>query len=204
VQPTEINAPIEFHAMLSALGLAQTRIAELFGVGSRSVRRWQHGERRVPRGVDIVFRLMAAGVVTIAEVEEAAAPALPPHGPTVVPNLSRALPSSSSRCRAQKQPPSPKRSSRSLLGPADGRVVTHEILVSIFAAIRSFEGPIVTVIMLWPTWWFSFYLRDKTTFNNLMAFQSALQQDEHSIRTIGADDVFRFAQAFCCDGRGIA
>lgn len=63
----------EFGATLGALGLAQHRIAKLFSVGPRSVRRWQHGDRRVPRGVAIVCRLMATGTVTVAEVERAAA-----------------------------------------------------------------------------------------------------------------------------------
>jgi GcrA cell cycle regulator len=58
--------------MFGVLGLAQCRVAQLFGVGPRSVRRWQHGDRRVPRGVGIVLRLLATGAVTIAEVEEAA------------------------------------------------------------------------------------------------------------------------------------
>ena len=65
-------AGTEFRATLGALGLAQHRIAQLFGVGPRSVRRWQGGERRVPCGVGIVLRLLAAGAVTIAQVEQAA------------------------------------------------------------------------------------------------------------------------------------
>lgn len=68
------GAATEFRATLGALGIAQHRLATLFGVGPRSVRRWQYGERRVPRGVAIVIRLLAAGAVTIAEVEQAAVP----------------------------------------------------------------------------------------------------------------------------------
>jgi len=64
----------EFRATLGTLGLAQDRVARLFGVGPRSVRRWQHGDRRVPCGVSIVLNLLAAGVVTVAQVEQAAAP----------------------------------------------------------------------------------------------------------------------------------
>jgi hypothetical protein len=64
----------EFRATLGALGLAQHRVARLFGVGPRSVRRWKDGDRRVPCGVSIVIRLLAAGAVTIAEVEQAAVP----------------------------------------------------------------------------------------------------------------------------------
>jgi hypothetical protein len=59
-------------ATLGALGIAQHRVARWFGVGARSVRRWRDGTRRIPRGVDIVLRLLAAGAVTVAQVEEAA------------------------------------------------------------------------------------------------------------------------------------
>jgi GcrA cell cycle regulator len=64
--------PGEFHSALDTLGLAQQRVAQLFGVGPRAVRRWRDGERRVPCGVGIVFRLLAAGAVTIDQVERAA------------------------------------------------------------------------------------------------------------------------------------
>jgi hypothetical protein len=67
-------AATELCKTFGVLGLSQRRIAQLFGVGPRSVRRWQHGDRRVPCGVDIVLRLLAAGAVTVAQVEEAAAP----------------------------------------------------------------------------------------------------------------------------------
>jgi hypothetical protein len=65
-------APAEFHAALNTLGLAQRRVAALFGVGARSVRRWQYGERRVPHGVRILVRLMADGVLSVEQVEQAA------------------------------------------------------------------------------------------------------------------------------------
>ena len=71
LQPEKPHAT-EFRAVLGGLGITQHRLAQLFGVGARSVRRWRDGERRVPCGVDIVLRLLAAGMVTIAEVERAA------------------------------------------------------------------------------------------------------------------------------------
>ena len=49
-------ATTEFRETLGALGIAQHRVARLFGVGPRSVRRWQDGDRRVPCGVGIVLR----------------------------------------------------------------------------------------------------------------------------------------------------
>jgi hypothetical protein len=62
----------EFRETLDALGLAQQRVARLFNVGVRSVRRWRDGARRIPCGVDILLRLMACGAVSIDEVERAA------------------------------------------------------------------------------------------------------------------------------------
>src|SRR5215468_589235 len=67
-------AATEFRATLGALGLAQTRVAEMFAVSPRSVRRWQRGDRRIPCGISIVFRLLAAGVITVDQVEQAAVP----------------------------------------------------------------------------------------------------------------------------------
>jgi GcrA cell cycle regulator len=65
-------AAIEFCAMLGTLGLAQQHVAQLFGVGGREVRRWRSGARRIPHGVGIVLRLLTAGTVTVAQVEQAA------------------------------------------------------------------------------------------------------------------------------------
>jgi len=65
----------EFRETFGALGIAQGRVAQLFGVDPRNVRRWAHGDRRIPRGVGIVLRLLAARAVTVDQVEQAAAPA---------------------------------------------------------------------------------------------------------------------------------
>jgi hypothetical protein len=70
-------APTELRDALDALGLARRRVAELFGVSPRSVGRWQDGDRRVPCGVSIVLHLLAARVVTVTQVERAAAAAIP-------------------------------------------------------------------------------------------------------------------------------
>ena len=58
------NSPVvgtEFRATLDALGIAQHRVAQLFGVGPRSVRRWQDGDRRIPCGIGIVLRSWLQG-----------------------------------------------------------------------------------------------------------------------------------------------
>ena len=81
-------AAIEFCEMLGALGLAQQHVAQLFGVGLRNVRRWRSGDRRIPHGVGIVLRLLAAGTVTVAQVEQAAVPARANSGVKVEPLAS--------------------------------------------------------------------------------------------------------------------
>src|SRR5437762_14196805 len=68
------SAATEFRATLGALGLTQHRVARLFGVGSRSVRRWRRGDRRVPCGVAIVTRLLAVGAITVTQIEQVAVP----------------------------------------------------------------------------------------------------------------------------------
>src|SRR5262245_50829713 len=70
------RATTELCETLGALGIAQ-RVAQLFGVGPRSVRRWRYGDGRVPCGVGIVLRLLAAETMTVAEVEQVAAVPIP-------------------------------------------------------------------------------------------------------------------------------
>jgi hypothetical protein len=72
-------AATEFRATLDALNITQTRIARLFNVTTRHVRRWQHGDRNVPHTVGLVVNLLATGVITVSQAE-AAAPA--PNGRT--------------------------------------------------------------------------------------------------------------------------
>jgi len=67
-------AAAEFRATLDALDLAQCRVARWFGIGARSVRRWQRGDRRIPAGVAIIFCLLAAGTITADQIEEITAP----------------------------------------------------------------------------------------------------------------------------------
>ena len=61
----------EFRATLGALNITQTRIARLFNVTTRHVRRWQHGDRNVPHTVGLVVNLLAAGVITVSQAEAA-------------------------------------------------------------------------------------------------------------------------------------
>jgi hypothetical protein len=64
---------VEFRETLATLGLAQCRVARWFAVSARCVRRWEHGDRRIPHGVAIVIHLLSVGTVTAVQVEEAAA-----------------------------------------------------------------------------------------------------------------------------------
>jgi GcrA cell cycle regulator len=63
-------AATEFHETLGVLG--QHRIAGLFNVAPRSVRRWQSGDRHIPLGIDILLHLITAGIVTIEQIEQVA------------------------------------------------------------------------------------------------------------------------------------
>src|SRR5262249_42992829 len=69
-------AAAEFCTTLDALGVSQRRAAKLFNVTPRHVRRWQHGDRRVPHAVGIVCNILTTGMLTIEQIE-AVAPVLP-------------------------------------------------------------------------------------------------------------------------------
>jgi hypothetical protein len=63
---------MEARAMLGVLGISQARVAQLFGVEPRAIRRWRRGDRPIPSGVGIVLQLLASGAVNLDQVEEAA------------------------------------------------------------------------------------------------------------------------------------
>jgi len=71
-RPRTVTAT-EFCQALAVLNITQTRVARWFAVEPRCVRRWRDGSRRTPRGVDILFRLLLTQVLTIEQVETAAA-----------------------------------------------------------------------------------------------------------------------------------
>jgi hypothetical protein len=74
-------AATEFRAALGALNITQRRLAQLFTVNPRTVRHWGYGDRRLPRGVAIVLRLLTTGVVTVEQVEAAALVSTKPEPP---------------------------------------------------------------------------------------------------------------------------
>jgi len=65
-------AVTEFGAALGELGLTQLRIAKLFNVSPRHVRRWQHGDRRVPPAARLVINLLVTRAISIDQIEQAA------------------------------------------------------------------------------------------------------------------------------------
>jgi len=113
-------------ATLDVLGLTQCRIARWFGVGPRSVRRWKSGTRRTPRSVSIVLRLLAAGTVTVAQVEKVAVPVpartngstkpVPPAPPPAAPAPKQ---SASARRRAK---------TATLVGPGSTTPVVEQVV----------------------------------------------------------------------------
>src|SRR5262249_29207903 len=79
-------ATTEFRAALNALGLTQMRVAELFNVSPRHVRRWQHGDRCIPHAVGIVCNILTTGMLTIEQIEAVApVPDSAKGGPPAVP-----------------------------------------------------------------------------------------------------------------------
>ena len=57
-----------------ALNIPQRRLAQLFAVTPRHVRRWKSGDRHIPHAVAIVLRLLVVKAVTIDQIEQIAAP----------------------------------------------------------------------------------------------------------------------------------
>src|SRR5262249_39121733 len=67
-------AATEFARALDAFNLSQLRVARLFGVNVRTIRRWRSGDRTIPTGVGILIRLMVVKAVSVEQLERAAAP----------------------------------------------------------------------------------------------------------------------------------
>jgi GcrA cell cycle regulator len=109
--------PTEFHQALSGLNLAQQRVAALIDVSPRAVRRWRHGERRVPCGVAIVVHLLAAGAVTIDQVEKAAVRTNARHQLSSAGQLKGGLEPSGKDAGAQVDARTDGRTCRELLEP---------------------------------------------------------------------------------------
>ena len=61
----------QFRQALDRLGFSQLGAARLFKSNDRTVRRWAIGERAVPVTVAIMLKLMLAGKITVADIENA-------------------------------------------------------------------------------------------------------------------------------------
>jgi GcrA cell cycle regulator len=82
----------EFRRALAALAITPRRVAKLVNVGSRTVRRWQDGSRHIPFGIIVLFRLLAAQVLTIGEIEAVIAAPVWTNGGPVPPTPRRIEP----------------------------------------------------------------------------------------------------------------
>jgi hypothetical protein len=60
----------QYQAALDRLKLSQLGAARLFGADGRTSRRWASGERSVPPQVAILLKLMLAGKITAADIEQ--------------------------------------------------------------------------------------------------------------------------------------
>jgi DNA-binding transcriptional regulator YiaG len=63
--------PAELDRALMKLDMTQTAFAALVGVDPRTVRTWVGGARPMPLAATIVLRLLLAGKITIADIEDA-------------------------------------------------------------------------------------------------------------------------------------
>ena len=63
--------PNQFRTAIDRLDLSQVGAGRLVGADPRTARRWALGERPVPDCVAILLRLLVAGKITVADVEQA-------------------------------------------------------------------------------------------------------------------------------------
>jgi hypothetical protein len=65
------STPTDFRGALTLLGSTR-QAAALLGCQPRHLRRWRSGERTLPHGITLLLRLLAAGVITVGDIERAA------------------------------------------------------------------------------------------------------------------------------------
>src|SRR6516165_4177364 len=142
-RPQRAAAATEFARTLDMLDVTQLRIARLFGTTPRTIRRWRDGTRRTQRGVDIVLRLLAAGAITVAQVEEAAADPAPARangggakGEPPAPRHAAPAPEQPPLPTQARPPASSNRSVRLPRRPAAGRSATLGTAISASAAVQ--------------------------------------------------------------------
>jgi hypothetical protein len=77
----------EFRETLEEVGLSSSKLAQLLDRAPRTTRHWRYGTRPIPRETWILLRLAQTGKISVANIEEAAAPsrtngsATPDHEP---------------------------------------------------------------------------------------------------------------------------
>ena len=131
-------ARTEFGAALAGLGLAQDRVARLFNVHARAIRRWETGASSTPTGAAIVIGLLVAKMVTVEEVERVAVQRAKLGAPAPLPPLVAPAPTSvapiEAAARADSSSAPPKKSSPP--PAAVGRSAIPGMLIFPFAAGR--------------------------------------------------------------------
>ena len=58
----------EYSTILARLDLSQVAAARLLGIGDRTSRRYAAGDAEIPEPTAILLRLLARGVVSVADV----------------------------------------------------------------------------------------------------------------------------------------
>ena len=61
----------QYRAALAKLGLSQREAGRLLEVDERTSRRWALDERPIPQMAAILLRLLAAGKITVKDIEAA-------------------------------------------------------------------------------------------------------------------------------------
>lgn len=62
--------PTDYRNTLAALGISQARLGRLVKVNKDTPTNWAKGNTEVPGAVALVLRALAAGIVTIDQLEE--------------------------------------------------------------------------------------------------------------------------------------
>ena len=66
--------PAQFRDTLGALGITQARLGRLLGLDKNTANRWATGSTEVPQAVAVLLRLVAAGRLTVDDLDVSRAP----------------------------------------------------------------------------------------------------------------------------------
>ena len=66
--------PEQFRDTLGALGITQARLGRLLSLDKNTANRWATGSTEVPQAVAVLLRLVAAGRLTVDDLDVSRAP----------------------------------------------------------------------------------------------------------------------------------